>query len=152
MKNLIFLDIDGVLNYTDWYTSPRNCQVEQDLDPFCIERINHLARLGNAYIVISSDWRISMQQCRSRLEKSGCDAIIIDSTPSFLFDPSIVDKSRGSEIQQFLDENPYYDNYVIIDDRTDMLASQLDNFVHIDSKVGFTDNNLKDAINILKRK
>ena len=39
----IFLDIDGVLNYTKWYTDERNPGnlngQEGDLDPLCVDRI-----------------------------------------------------------------------------------------------------------------
>ena len=62
----IFLDIDGVLNYTNWYSNPRNFGningQEGDLDPFCIERVNILAKITNSYIVISSDWRYDERQ------------------------------------------------------------------------------------------
>jgi len=33
MNNIVFLDIDGVLNYTEWYICPRN-KLKSDLDPF----------------------------------------------------------------------------------------------------------------------
>lgn len=33
MNNIVFLDIDGVLNYTEWYICPRN-ELKSDLDPF----------------------------------------------------------------------------------------------------------------------
>ena len=60
MNKLIFLDIDGVLNYNSWYYNSRNIEKEKDLDLFCIERINILTKLTKAYIVISSDWRYNM--------------------------------------------------------------------------------------------
>lgn len=153
-KNIIFLDIDGVLNYTDWYVSPRNpgnlFGQEGDLDPFCIERINLLAN-DNAYIVISSDWRYDERQCRIRLENAGLDAIIIGFTPVHLWDKSQSDKSRGAEIQHWIQKNSIIiNNYVIIDDRTDMLSTQLEHFIHVDPKVGFTDQNLIQAQLILK--
>lgn len=58
MNNIVFLDIDGVLNYTEWYICPRN-ELKSDLDSFCIERIKVLCRITNSKIVISSDWRYS---------------------------------------------------------------------------------------------
>lgn len=41
MNNIVFLDIDGVLNYTEWYICPRS-ELKSDLDPFCIERIKSI--------------------------------------------------------------------------------------------------------------
>ncbi len=49
----------------------------------------------------------------------------------------------------WLDQHPDITNYVIIDDRTDFLAKQLSHYVHVDSYRGFTDENYKQALNIL---
>lgn len=154
-KNIIFLDIDGVLNYTKWYTNPRNLgnleEQDRDLDPFCIERINILAKITNSYIVISSDWRYNEKQCRLRLEKAGLSALIIGFTPIHLWDKLQIDKSRGAEIQHWINNNLcIINNYVIIDDRCDILDHQKTNFVHVNSDVGLTDSNLSVAVNILK--
>lgn len=60
---VIFLDIDGVLNYTKWYTNERNPGnlhgQEGDLDPLCVDRIIRICEETGAKVVISSDWRIS---------------------------------------------------------------------------------------------
>ena len=60
---VIFLDIDGVLNYTKWYTDERNPGnlhgQEGDLDPLCVDRIIRICEETGAKVVISSDWRIS---------------------------------------------------------------------------------------------
>ena len=57
---VIFLDIDGVLNYTKWYTDERNpgnlYGQEGDLDPLCINRIIRICEETGAKVVISSDW------------------------------------------------------------------------------------------------
>ena len=151
MNKLIFLDIDGVLNYNSWYYNSRNIEKEKDLDLFCIERINILTKLTKAYIVISSDWRYDMNQCKYRLENAGLNGIIIGHTPINLFNKSEKDKSRGREIETFLQENSsYFTNYVIIDDRTDFKKDQLLNhYVNVDQLKGFTDEDLKKTIYIL---
>lgn len=156
-KNIIFLDIDGVLNYTNWYSNPRNFGningQEGDLDPFCIERVNILAKQTNSYIVISSDWRYDERQCRLRLEKAGLTALIIGFTPIHLWDEKQLDKSRGAEIQGWLNNNLcIVNNYVILDDRTDMLEHQLENFVHVNSHIGLSDDNINKATIILSNK
>lgn len=62
MTKVIFLDIDGVLNYDEWYFSDRNPgnirESDGDIDPECANRIIRLCDLTNSKVVISSDWRI----------------------------------------------------------------------------------------------
>lgn len=100
MNNIVFLDIDGVLNYTEWYIYPRN-ELKSDLDPFCIERIKVLCRITNSKIVISSDWRYSTGY-KKLLKDNDFIELIIDKTPEHMFDVSQEDKSRGSEIQHWM--------------------------------------------------
>ena len=42
-------------------------------------------------------------------------------------------------------------NYVIIDDREDMMKHQLDHFVKVNSYCGFTDEDLEKALMILDK-
>ena len=69
----IFLDIDGVLNYTQWYVSDRNPGnlngQEGDIDPMCVERVLRICKETGAKVVISSDWRISWEGNKMRLER-----------------------------------------------------------------------------------
>ena len=121
---VIFLDIDGVLNYTQWYVSDRNPGnlngEEGDIDPLCAERINNICQVTDAKIVLSSDWRISWPCCIDRLEKGGIKkGLIIDKTPEHMWNELASEKykSRGSEIDDWLSQHPECDKYVILDDR-----------------------------------
>lgn len=61
-----------------------------------------------------------------------------------------MDKSRGAEIQGWLNNSLcIVNNYVILDDRTDMLEHQLRNFIHVNSHTGLSDDDINQAINIL---
>ena len=154
-KNIVFLDVDGVLNYTKWYISDRNpgnlYGKEGDLDPLCIKRINKICEECNAEIVLSSDWRVNSYSF-TRLEKAGL-INIIDKTPI----PNInilggkFHITRGEEIQMWLENHKDVDNYVIIDDRSDFLEEQLSHFVHIDPYIGITDDDCVLIKNILNR-
>lgn len=155
---VIFLDIDGVLNHDQWYISKRyqdmqwNEDNELDIDPDCAERINKICEVTDAKIVISSDWRYSWYGTILRLERGGINKeYIIDKTPEriWLNIPGI-DKSRGAEIEDWLDFNIDTNNYVIIDDRTDFKKNQRKHFVHINPHRGLTDEDMNEAINILK--
>ena len=70
------------------------------------------------------------------------------------FDMTQANKMRGNEIMHWIEDNitdVENFNYVIIDDRTDFRKSQKKNFVHVNPKIGFTDENLEKCLNILKR-
>ena len=65
---IIFLDNDGVLNYTNWYVSDQNpgnlSGQDGDIDPLCVDRVLRICKETGAKIVMSSDWRI----CLARFE------------------------------------------------------------------------------------
>lgn len=148
MNNIVFLDIDGVLNYTEWYICPRN-ELKSDLDPFCIERIKVLCRITNSKIVISSDWRYSTGY-KKLLKDNDFIELIIDKTPEHMFDVSQEDKSRGSEIQHWWNSfGKLYKDYIIIDDRTDFFDYQKSKLIRVNPQVGFTDLNLLDVVYLL---
>lgn len=158
---VIFLDIDGVLNYTQWYVSDRNpgnlYGQEGDIDPLCSDRINTICRETGAKIVISSDWRLSWPYCIDRLEKGGIDeGLIIDRTPEHMWIEHCTQEfldytSRGSEVDDWLSQHPDCDRYVILDDRKDFTEEQQPNFIHVNSMRGLDDDDVKFAIQILNR-
>lgn len=158
---IIFLDIDGILNYTEWYVSDRNpgnlYGQEGDIDPLCSKRINTICRETGAKIVLSSDWRISWPYCIDRLEKGGIEkGLIVDKTPEHMWiqhrTNDFVDwTSRGAEIEDWLSQHPECDEFAIIDDRTDFTEEQKEHFVHVDSMYGIDDYDVKFAIQILNR-
>ena len=136
-----------------WYYDDRNPGnlngQEGDLDPFCIERVNTICRNSGAKIVVSSDWRIS-SGWQNRLERAGLENII-DKTPITVFGQfgKTYHFTRGEEIDMWLQYHPGVSNYVIIDDRQDMMDYQLDHFVKVNSYRGLTDENVEQALNIL---
>ena len=156
---VIFLDIDGVLNYTNWYVSKRyqNMQMNDDdeieIDPECAKRIVNICSETGAKIVITSDWRLSWYGTILRLGMGGIPRnYILDKTPEHLWNtPPMFDKSRGSEIEHWLMLHPDCNNYVIIDDRTDFKENQLNNFIHINPMYGISNDDMKKAIAILSK-
>lgn len=155
---VIFLDIDGVLNYTQWYVSDRNPGnlngEEGDIDPMCADRINHICEETGAKIVLSSDWRINWPFCVDRIEKGGIKkGLIVDKTPEHMWIEHASEefKSRGCEIDDWLFQHPECDRYVIIDDRKDFTEEQQPNLVHINSMRGIDDVDVMFAIKILNR-
>lgn len=161
MKKIIFLDIDGVLNSDAWYEKCIKYKlkpVHWNLDPEAIKKINEIANLTGAKIVISSSWRFD-PKTPSDLKASGLEVEIIGRTDYLNTHGSFI--VRGNEIQKYISDNindlsegtlSYYGDYkafVILDDDSDMLFTQADNFIHIDFMTGITDDNVKQAVKIL---
>lgn len=156
---IIFLDIDGVLNHFDWYASTEfqsiktKEDVELDIDPRCTHRIMDLCNQFNAKVVITSSWKISWYSTIMRLERGGLPHdYVIDHTPDYLWIPvENFDKSRGAEIQGWLNNHPEVTNYVIVDDRVDFKEEQMSHFVQIDQTLGLTDENVEEIKRILEK-
>jgi hypothetical protein len=130
-KCYMFLDIDGCLvdkseNKEDEYNS--------DFHKEAVDIINKLEDKFNLKIIISSSWRNdkSFKWIKNKFEKNGIK--IFDTTPH---EPK---HKRSEQIKRWLDDN-YKDgeSFVIIDDEhPDIRKMFPNNFIHIDSKVGFT--------------
>ena len=60
---------------------------------------------------------------------------------------------RGNEIRYWLKDNKYEDsNYLILDDDSDMLLWQKDNFVHINNNYGLMEEHIPLSFKILNRR
>jgi HAD domain in Swiss Army Knife RNA repair proteins len=147
--NIIFLDIDGVLNCEEFYTKRKNSDLGTyplcEFDPFRIMLLNDLIAATDAKIVISSTWRLgrSTEELINIFREVGFVGEIIDCTPSLRHEGCL----RGNEILFWIKENedivgPYYDykSYVIIDDDSDMLLWQRPHFFQTDTYSGLTPN------------
>lgn len=181
---IIFLDIDGVLNcetaYITGYCKYINTfgKQYQQFYPPSKSLLNRLIEETEAKIVISSTWRHSGLDHMKRVwESEGMSGEIIDITPTIysnLRNSSYsVSTPRGVEIDYWLKSKKFYqtfwskehqlksmeesgiDNYIIIDDDSDMLYNQKDNFVHVlpspRNRDGFKEEHYNLAINILSK-
>ena len=133
--NILFLDIDGVLN---GYRSliglgayPHAVKEDQSerFDWVAVGMIRRVCKECDVSIVLSSSWRIGMANTHEIAKF--LDLPIIDKTP-YMDKPY---SCRGEEIKQWLSENPV-DAYAIIDDDSDMLAIQVPYFVKTEHKNG----------------
>lgn len=143
-RKIIFLDIDGVLNSQDWYhrrtkTSPDCTREEFDrnqFDPEAVKRLRTILGVTQAEVVLSSVWRLGEESCAA-VRQNACD--FIDVTPQ------CSSGIRGAEIMMWIRKNipGYYDEgvlqYAIIDDDSDMLLWQKDNFFQTSNDHGLTD-------------
>lgn len=140
---VIFLDVDGVL-----ITAKRCRQGFGIVEPSCVAAVNSLIEQTGAAIVLSSCWRIG---CNTRIEV--CDLLngwgvkgkVLGSTPHSY------DKTRGEEIQQWLDENERYpvESFVILDDDSDM-GQLMPRLVKSTFTDGFTSAHIAEAVEKLR--
>lgn len=159
---IVFLDIDGVLNCEVFYKKRAEQIGWQKLldypkSEFCPERVsllNELLEKSGAKIVVSSTWRLgrSIEELQSMFESIGIVGGIIGKTDH------ISNACRGTEIEQWIRNHPaiiqqeyhIYNKYIILDDDSDMLYNQRNNFFHCDSYSGLTPNIVYKAINYFK--
>jgi hypothetical protein len=175
--NILFLDVDGVLNSNRSFlrankatptTSERDFLFELSntyysgyplsvlthdllgLDQECIAHLNLIIEATGAQVVVSSSWRYShnIVGLQKLLEYRGFKGELIDSTPVNYMG---VEKLRGHEIQSWLNLNPEVERFVILDDNRGM-AHLKKYLVQTDSKVGLTEADAMRAISIVKPK
>jgi hypothetical protein len=147
--NIIFLDIDGVLNCEQFYKERMklDCQKPYPLNQICTERVawlNELCESIKAKVVVSSTWRHDGLEAMQNLFKQvGGTFEVIDITPS-LGRYTV----RGNEIRAWIENNSKllgcyssdFHTYAIIDDDSDMLLWQRDHFFQTDTYSGLTPN------------
>lgn len=161
ITKIIFLDVDGVLNSETFWEEKAKDNPDSDwdsfsLDPKAINVLNAIIEKTNAKVVISSSWRIGYYEFLITLLKDlGFKGEVIDKTSS----NSCYSCLRGNLILDWIKENediinvPYYQykNYLIIDDSTDMLYWQKDNFLITDPMVGLQEDQIDKAVNTLNQ-
>lgn len=138
---IIFLDIDGVLNN---YSSKSNSVLKKQQDthypflwePELVKILNRIIEETEAKVILSSSWR-TMRDAYNVIVND-MKIHISDETPKTF-------KTRGHEIQTWLDNNPFVDKFVILDDAADMdhLKSYL---LQTDGEFGLTDEIADKAI------
>lgn len=162
MNKIIFLDIDGVLNNetcgyhpVDW---GRYGRTEEFYDPLCVAMLNHITKVTSTKIVLSSTWRLGkdLDTIKIMLPSLGIKAEVVGYTENLR---NLKGCLRGNEIREWLRDNEdiigcrewEYKNYVILDDDSDMLLWQKDNFVQTNGYVGLTEDHVNKAISILNK-
>lgn len=142
--NIIFLDVDGVLNCGDTFSGP-NGDGGNTLDPVMCDRFAEIVKKTGAIVVLSSTWRLFNTDKLKRW--LGDRGVVIHSHT-----PRLPDNIRGDEIQKWLDDNSnQFPNpkFVILDDEPDMLPSQLPFLVQTNFKTGLLDNHVTQVVSLL---
>lgn len=119
--NIIFLDVDGVLNSHNKLISVYNktrkphSGYNYPFDEECLENLRILVQLTNSKLVITSTWRIDdvgITTLLNVLKIYNLDKEVIGYTP-------ILGKKRELEIKEFLSSFNKEINFIILDDDAD---------------------------------
>ena len=108
--NIIFFDIDGVLNH--W-----NCKGFADWD--IVERLKQMAIDCSAKLVMSSSWKdvFIHPDNYSEPDRKFPHRIVEEFGDLFIGHcPEIDDERRGEEVSAWLLDHPEVENFVILDD------------------------------------
>jgi hypothetical protein len=143
--NIVFLDFDGVL--VTEKSAFRRLSTGIVSDPDAITALNYLIAETDAYLVITSAWRLeyTASELSGLLQSWGVRSRILGITPC--------GSNRSVEIQVWLDEYRGPDPigaFVILDDMTDMgnLSSRL---IATDFEIGLTMTHARRACELLNR-
>ena len=130
---VIFVDCDGVLNKaSDFETYMDGTDNYFRLNRKLVDRLLKIVKDTDAKLVLSTSWR-KLHGSIEFLNKCGLE--FIDQTVNF----SDKGSKRGFEIQDWLDAHPEVTVYAILDDDSDMLLSQRENFFQTEFEYGLSE-------------
>ena len=149
----MFLDVDGVLNYSEAFKNSKISGENNGTLVLCdktIINLNRIVSATDAKIVVSSSWRkLSgyMEFLKNELAKFKID----------IYDVTGTDKSwiRGREIKTWLQNNPQVTSFVILDDDTADIEPEGLSKYHVKTSFyerGLEDKHVESAIRILNKK
>lgn len=154
-RKIIFLDIDGVLNSSDFNDYVRD---EFSVDPAyedilsvgAILTVRYIADQTGAAVVMSSSWReFPDAKWKATMWLNLCGVEVVDSTP-ILPGPRQWDY-RNNEITAWLEKHPEVTNYVILDDQPMVYEQQMQRQVLTTMQKGLLREHADKAIEILNR-
>ena len=137
LDNVVFLDFDGVINI-----DPGNlCGPYKDNG--LIKNLNNFCKEHDFKIVVISSWR-KYSDYKKILYKSGLDNSIeiVGSTDN-------LEKDRESEVIKYLEDHPYIDKFIILDDRPFNILRKYQ--VLTDYDFGFNKEKYEEAKKLIKQ-
>lgn len=148
--NVIFLDIDGVLNddFTNEF-APSGCLGVEDTHLAVLQKI---IELTSAKVVLSSDWRLDRDDPPYNKDfKYLCNRLKQFNIELYDYTP-LIDNGyyRGKEIAAWLSQNPEVEHYVIIDDWYQMDPVR-DHFVKTNYHLGLREEHVERVLEFMKR-
>ena len=164
--NIIFLDIDGVLNMYGSSCRTFMKPYGQHIEPHLAQRLNYICEnIKDLKIVISSSWRSDMDDLKKQLEEQGFKywKLVIgktcmpkvknDKIPYPRGEQCFLYNFRGDQIKEWIDRNNFKGKYLVVDDEVVDICGEYCNIIpasrvrEIDGKEGLLN---KDALEIVK--
>jgi hypothetical protein len=135
--NVIFTDIDGVLNL--------NVGSTRAWSPSAIDIYDRICEEFDLKPVISSTWRTNhtKQELQRIFDYWGIQTPIYDYTPILPSEP------RGVEIELWLRENPC-DKWIVLDDNVSGITPYVSNVIKCRGWLGLTEDDYFEVRKILK--
>lgn len=157
---VIFLDIDGVLNYKKcpwlWSRNTGESYLPKKgdttggvlgIDPAKVKLLNKVLIETQAKIVLSSTWRSEEFWLEILVVNGIPESVILDRTPDLSLKCSEINALRGKEVEKWLAESGHaVRKYAILDDNSDFSPEQQDNFFKTDWEVGLTEEHADKLI------
>ena len=146
--NIIFLDVDGVLNSINKLievykeTQKPHSGYSYPFDERCLRNLQTLVEKTNSKLVVTSTWRKhrkGKETLLNELRKYGLDKEVIGYTPVLL------DGKRGKEIKEYLSTLEHRPKFVILDDDVDM-EELMPFLIKINMQTGLTYEDVQNAI------
>jgi hypothetical protein len=143
--NIVFFDVDGVLNSKEWLMQQNTALKKGEaggIDPLALARFNLIASVAettNTIFICSSSWRREgLDHIRSVFDEVGFKGYIAGVTPAYN------DLSRGHEIQDTVlmltDCGVVIDRVVVIDNEPSAAMPNLEHmFVYTNYLEGLTE-------------
>lgn len=143
---ILFLDIDGVCNSAQTYKSGEG-KTHFPIDPYMAFLVGKIQMETDCKVVLSSSWRHHQDSVEFI---NGRVVPIYDKTGN------CCSGIRGVEINSWINDNIQWDDreklrYAILDDDSDMLLWQKDNFFKTSWEVGLTEEIAQKVINHLNK-
>lgn len=131
--------MDGVVNCK---TTSQRHRGFIGIDPHMAFMVGKIIIATDCKVVLSSSWRHFKDGGIEEIEKQVHK--LYDKTPTFL------GEKRGVEIKAWLDNHSEVERYAILDDDSDMLDEQKENFFQTSWEIGITEEIMNNVIKHLK--
>jgi len=150
MNKLIFLDVDGVLNIMSNSYRTFMKPYGQHIEPHLVQRLNYLIEKTDSDIVVSSSWRVHMDDLETQMVEQGFKHWhrVIGAT-------NYNGQYRGQQIADWIEFNEYKGVYCVLEDEpSDICGNKCRAIgaryvVHVDMAEGLSENDVSRAIGIL---
>lgn len=167
IHTLIFLDIDGVINTTNYRIWLKNNgystnNIDMEFDPEVMKNLKEVVDTFNAKIILSSTWRLDLAEIVEDTKDLSCRNLInrLAEIGLKIYGKTPVFGERGKEILKYIEMYAKANNidekdiaYIVLDDDSFDIESYINPalFIKTDHTTGFDDSCVEVALYSLKK-